>query len=169
MVAKRMRELRIARMAIRNGANYKSRADTQRETTIPQTALPVVQVSGGNRGQVASMAACVLDHYTSPFHLELVRVPWAMQGAEAMQMAERVQGRRLKRLRTLSRSITGGRTAYSLMDSHSRVRPQRNSDGDMNKVVVHALEIIVLSIDMHEGSRRARRCGMIAGLHNRHG
>ena len=48
-------------------------------------------------------------------------------------MAERVQNRRLQRLRALNVSVNSGR-AFAFMGADKRVRPQRLSDGDKDKV-----------------------------------
>jgi hypothetical protein len=56
-----------------------------------------------------------------------------MQGDEAKKMAERVQSRRLKRLHALNLSVNSSRV-FASMGSDKRVRPQRNSDVDLDKV-----------------------------------
>jgi hypothetical protein len=56
-----------------------------------------------------------------------------MQGDEARKMAERVQSRRLKRLHALNLSVNNSRV-FAFMGSDKRVRPQRSSDADLDKV-----------------------------------
>jgi hypothetical protein len=123
MIAKRMKRIRVARLGLQGGAGHQQKSMYTRENmAIPDMALPVVQVGVSPDGIYDGL-------YWNRIHMECHMT----QGDEARQMAERVQSRRLKRLRSLSTSINSGRS-FAFMRPSNRVRPQRNSDPEVDKV-----------------------------------
>jgi hypothetical protein len=133
MIVKRMKRMRAARMAIHGGRLHQGNTSARENMAIPDMALPVVQVRNQTGLAPATMNRVMEDSSSAVSDTPRLRSLVRLQGDEARKMAERVQSRRLQRLRALNVSVNSGRV-FVFMGSDKRVRPQRLSDGDKDKV-----------------------------------